>query len=726
MRSINNKNQLGGDIIYKGVSIKVEVKNNKVNYHLLILLVMLFVLALWMIIPKVLADSSVKLVVDGHNITDVVPVIKNDRTIVPIRTVAEQLGAEVKWNNDDRTVQIIKGDRSILLRIDSRLTQYEINKEKIYNLSDVSPCIIKNHTYVPLRLISNALNVKIDWNDSERTIYVDSSQTSNITSFFDMKISSLKSGQVITGTTDLQAVFPTLQKGAAEIKYLLIYPDTAKGFIIARGENLTDKYKWMPSIQDNGEKILVAAIYDANGEFLAGDSIPVQVSIAPQVSLTGLVQNQAITEDKMQLNAGLNFSAAYVKYEIKNKDKGKVYTSPELDPQGIFNKTLMVEDNGNVSVKVTAYDINDNPYPSQSVDAKINIERKLSLRGVSEGQTIDNPVTLSTSRNFEVSETEYVMRDPKNGAEKILSKIGYGNYTWFPGPEISGEKELFVRVKDTSGRSYTSNSVTVNPIGTPKILLQGIGPNQVITGAVKLKVFSNVSLNSIKYIMINSKTGKEKVVAEGKDYLKEYVYTPVKGDAGTWKIKAKGIYESGKEIETEEVPVTIYLDKIYTALPIIEKNKFIDMASKMAEDSWKKTGMSASLQTAQAILETGWGQSVPVDKYDGQLSYNLFGVKGIGTAGSVTSNTWEEYNGVSYRIDAEFRAYNNVEESWKDHNNLLLTAERYEPFREVMHDSTQGAWALRRAGYATDSQYSMKLIKIIRLYNLQELDKVSI
>jgi flagellum-specific peptidoglycan hydrolase FlgJ len=43
-----------------------------------------------------------------------------------------------------------------------------------------------------------------------------------------------------------------------------------------------------------------------------------------------------------------------------------------------------------------------------------------------------------------------------------------------------------------------------------------------------------------------------------------------------------------------------------------------------------------------------------------------------------------------------------------------------------MHDSTQGAWALRRAGYATDSQYSMKLIKIIRLYNLQELDKVSI
>ena len=136
--------------------------------------------------------------------------------------------------------------------------------------------------------------------------------------------------------------------------------------------------------------------------------------------------------------------------------------------------------------------------------------------------------------------------------------------------------------------------------------------------------------------------------------------------------------------------------------------------------------MSAALQTAQAILETGWGQSVPVDKYDGQFSNNLFGIKGTGSAGSVTSNTWEEYNGVSFRIDDEFRAYNNVSESWADHNDLLLTKSRYEPFREVMFDSTQGAWALRRCGYATDSQYSVKLINIINLYNLKELDETTI
>src|SRR5690606_5174736 len=134
---------------------------------------------------------------------------------------------------------------------------------------------------------------------------------------------------------------------------------------------------------------------------------------------------------------------------------------------------------------------------------------------------------------------------------------------------------------------------------------------------------------------------------------------------------------------------------------------------------------SAALQTAQSILETGWGQSVPVDEYTGQLSNNLFGIKGVGSAGSVTSNTWEVYNGVTYRIDAEFRAYNSPEESWADHKEFL-NRDRYTGFREVMFDYTQGAWALKRAGYATDPEYAIKLMRLIEQYNLDELDKVGI
>ncbi len=117
---------------------------------------------------------------------------------------------------------------------------------------------------------------------------------------------------------------------------------------------------------------------------------------------------------------------------------------------------------------------------------------------------------------------------------------------------------------------------------------------------------------------------------------------------------------------------------------------------------------------------------MPVDKYSGKVSYNLFGIKGKGPAGTVTYNTWEVYNGQTYYVDAGFRAYNNVEESWTDHKNFLLDSSRYEPFTKVMHDSTQGAWALKRSGYATDPQYALKVMRIIKQYNLQELDKVKI
>lgn len=69
-----------------------------------------------------------------------------------------------------------------------------------------------------------------------------------------------------------------------------------------------------------------------------------------------------------------------------------------------------------------------------------------------------------------------------------------------------------------------------------------------------------------------------------------------------------------------------------------------------------------------------------MDKYSGKISYNLFGIKGKGPNGSVTYNTWEVYNGKTYYVDADFRAYNSVQESWTDHKSFLLNSDRYEPY----------------------------------------------
>ncbi len=684
-----------------------------------IIIVLLVIITIVNITPDAYAQDPIKLVIDGRKIeTDPEIYIKNDRTLVPLRVIAEELDAVVTWDNSTRTVHISKEDMHVALSIDSRLVEYTIDNETIYNLIDVAPTIKEDRTFVPIRLVSNALGVGIRWDNDKRSVVINSSEESKIEPFFDAEISSVKSGQTIKGTTDLRIALGTVPQGAAEIKYLLLNKDTKKGFIIAKGSDLNSAYKWMPSMEDNGERILVAAVYDKTGNFLTGDSIPVKVSISPEIKLTGLTDGETVTAGSVPLGAKLNFSAAYVKYEIINPDTNAYYISSGLDPLDKFTMVPVMEDNGNMWLRVIAYDTAGKAYNGEYVKVWVAVNRYVNLGGVTSGQTIDGSVILKTSRNFNVSETEYVVVDTSTGAETVLYKSGYGNYSWFPGPEMAGSKELYVRVKDTAGNTYRSAAVKVNVVGTPKILLQSVGPAQVVTEAFKLGIKSNITPDSVKYILTNTKTGVSKT-------LTEQLYTPALEDKGSWSLRAEAVY-GGKTLKTEDVKFTIYTGKIYTALPVIAKDQFMDFASKLAVDTQKKTGMSAALQTAQAILETGWGQSVPVDKYTSQFSNNLFGIKGKGSAGSVTSNTWEEYNGVSFRIDDDFRAYNNVSESWDDHNDLLLTRERYAPFRAVMFDSTQGAWALRRCGYATDSQYSIKLIDIISRYDLKKLDSLGI
>lgn len=675
-----------------------------------------------------IAAKPIRLVVDGKDITSLAnPIIENGRTLVPIRFVAEELGAEVNWNDKDKKVTIEKDNQIIGLKIGSRLV-FNQRETKTYYLSDITPKIIDGRTFVPLRLVSNALGIEIEWDEENRMINADSSKNSNIEPFFSVEFTTLNSGQVVDGKTNLQIEFSDENlTNAKEIKYLLLDPETAEGFVIARGKDITGKYTWIANLQDKGEKVLVAGIYDNKGQFLAGDAISIYLDVEPKVSLTGVTEGEVLS-DTISLGADINFTATNVKYEITNLDNNETKIIGEdipQDPYGEYRWDPQLKENGNYSFKVIAYDSNNRSYESQKVLAKVEVKPKLALSGIVEGQIINKPVNLLASRNFDVTETQYIMRDTSTGKEEILAKIPYGGYRWFPGPELSGEIELFTRVKDIKGVYHESEAKKVDLPGEPIVLLEGVGPNQVLKDSIKIKTESNVTLDSVSYVLINQETGKQKIIDSDVDPLIGQEYAPTKEDVGYWNIKAIGKV-NGKQVSSEEIPIRVYLGETYKSLPIIEKDKFLNLASELAKDSWDRTGMSAALQTAQSILETGWGQSVPVDKYSGKLSYNLFGIKGKGPQGSVTYNTWEVYNGQTYHVDAEFRAYNNVEESWADHKDFLLNSTRYEPFKEVMHNSTQGAWALKRTGYATDPEYAIKLMKIIKQYELEKLDKVSI
>ncbi|MCF8011548.1 MAG: glucosaminidase domain-containing protein [Clostridiales bacterium] len=693
-----------------------EAENLKSRLTILALITVMVVLACGA--SQGAAAKKTTLVIDGEKInSSPPPVIKNGRTLVPVRLVSETLGARVKWNQENKTVDITKDNSSIKLRINNRLVDYNTT----YGLSDVPPQIFDSRTFVPLRLVSNALGVSVGWDAASKTVYINSNKPADTEPFFDMKIQDINPGQVITESTGLQASF---RGSASEIRFLLLDPETGKGPIIARGNSITGIHQWVPDPFYEGSRILAAAVYDSQGNFLAGDVVSVKLNVKPQVTLEGLENHQQIT-GTASLKPGLNFVASYVKYEITNKDTGNVIVTRKADPQGTYSWAPQYWDNGNTSIRVKAYDRLGQAHYSPPVEVNVSVDKKLALKGVSSGAEIEKPVTLWLSKNFSVSQVEYYLTNPQTSKETTLKRAsGYSSFSWFPAPEKAGTWQLAARVKDSAGTTFTTNPITVHVPEKSRLLLNSIGPNQVLSGQVELKSSANVPLNKIEYRLI-SPGGDKKVIAGGSSPGKKYTWTPGNNDSGNWQIQAVGTTAS-RVITSESIPVRVYTGKVYSSKPVIEKSKFLDFASELAQESQRKTGMSAALQTAQAILETGWGQHSPVDKYSGKTSYNLFGIKGQGPAGSVTSNTWEEYNGKVYHIDAEFRAYNDPKGSWADHKELLLNAKWYDQYRAVMHNSLNGAWALRRDGYATDSQYPLKLINIIEKQNLHRLDHVGI
>jgi len=127
-------------------------------------------------------------------------------------------------------------------------------------------------------------------------------------------------------------------------------------------------------------------------------------------------------------------------------------------------------------------------------------------------------------------------------------------------------------------------------------------------------------------------------------------------------------------------------------------------------------GIPAAVTIAQAIDESGWGQSMLAAQ-----DHNLFGIKGTGPAGSVERPTQEYENGQPVTVNAPFRVYSDVAQSITDHSLLLATGSAYQ---QAMADRrSPDAFANDLTGvYATDPNYGANLITIMRQFNLYRFD----
>lgn len=109
------------------------------------------------------------IIVNDHIVySDVYPYIKNSRTYVPIRFIAEELGYDVKWDGANKKVIMKNGNTNVELTIGS-------NKMKVNGkvLTLDAPAEIKDdRTFVPLRAIAESFGKKVDYSKDYKAVYI--------------------------------------------------------------------------------------------------------------------------------------------------------------------------------------------------------------------------------------------------------------------------------------------------------------------------------------------------------------------------------------------------------------------------------------------------------------------------------------------------------------------------------------------------------------------------
>ena len=123
----------------------------------------------------VIGSKELRKSIDGIEeriMMDIAPFIEKDRTMLPIRFVAEALGFNVQWDNDNRTVILIDKENVVKIPVD---TNKIIVNGKVYE-SDVKPVIRNDRTMLPIANIARALGLKdgkdIFWNGNTKEVLI--------------------------------------------------------------------------------------------------------------------------------------------------------------------------------------------------------------------------------------------------------------------------------------------------------------------------------------------------------------------------------------------------------------------------------------------------------------------------------------------------------------------------------------------------------------------------
>lgn len=126
--------------------------------------------------PAIAQPDSVTIYIEGKKlVSEVPPVIHGSRTMVPLRAICEGLGLAVQWDANNYFVLISSNESNLVAPagvVGSPQSTIRIFFNGCELYSDVAPFILNDRTMVPIRVISEEMGMKVDWNQESYEVYI--------------------------------------------------------------------------------------------------------------------------------------------------------------------------------------------------------------------------------------------------------------------------------------------------------------------------------------------------------------------------------------------------------------------------------------------------------------------------------------------------------------------------------------------------------------------------
>lgn len=228
-----------------------------------------------------------------------------------------------------------------------------------------------------------------------------------------------------------------------------------------------------------------------------------------------------------------------------------------------------------------------------------------------------------------------------------------------------------------------------------------------------------------------TKLAKDPIKVDNRKTAERDVNADAKTASATSKAAQKATTSKTKTtqptIKATKTPVKQHKFAVYAAdeNPVNVANltstqiNFLNSIKDAAINGWDQYGVLPSLTAAQAILESGWGQSSLATQY-----HNLFGIKGNYHGQTVNLPTQEYVHGKYVTIGDYFRVYRNNGESLADHSQFLVDNSRYANLLKVKNSNTVTR-LISQDGYATAPNYTAFLRELISEYKLNDWDTLA-